>query len=278
MAVPAVGAFLIGIFGRWPNVREAITFLTAITLLGVVLQILPIVLAPDFWETTWAADPLVLAEMLPGIPLTLKIEPLGMVYALIASSLWILNSLYSVGYMRGNHEKHQTRFYICFALAISSVMGIAFSGNVFTLFVFYEFLSISTYPLVAHKGTPEAVRSARVYLGILVGTSVGLFLPAIIATYFFTGDLAFKPGGVFLDALANGRLTAPALGILFFMYMYGIGKAALMPMHKWLPAAMVAPTPVSALLHAVAVVKAGVFSVVKVIIYIFGTTSLLSAG
>jgi multicomponent Na+:H+ antiporter subunit D len=278
MAVPAVGAILIGVFGRWPNIRELVTVLTSVTLLGVVLQILPLALADDFWSTTWTAEPLVLLEMLPGIPLTLKIEPLGMIYALIASSLWILNSLYSVGYMRGNKEKHQTRFYMCFALAIASVMGIAFSGNVFTLFVFYEALSISTYPLVAHKGTPEAVRSARVYLGILVGTSVGLLLPAIIATYFFTGNLDFQPGGVFQEALANERIVGPAIGVLFFMYMYGIGKAALMPMHRWLPAAMVAPTPVSALLHAVAVVKAGVFSVVKVIIYIFGTTTLVSTG
>ncbi|MEZ4452077.1 MAG: proton-conducting transporter membrane subunit [Nannocystaceae bacterium] len=278
MAVPAVGAILIGIVGRWPNVREAITIVTAILLFGVVLQMLPPVLAPDFWEGTWAAPPIVLGEMLPGVPLTLKVEPLGMIYALIASTLWILNSLYSVGYMRGNREKNQTRFYMCFAIAIASVMGIAFSGNVFTLFVFYELLSISTYPLVAHKGTPEAVASARVYLGILVGTSVGLLLPAIIATYFFTGDLAFQPGGVFTEVLASGRLSGPALGVLFVMYMYGIGKAALMPIHRWLPAAMVAPTPVSALLHAVAVVKAGVFSVVKVVVYIFGTQSLIGAA
>lgn len=106
MAVPAIGAILIGVFGRWPNVRELVTVLTSVTLLGVVLQILPLALADDFWSTTWSAEPLVLLEMLPGIPLTLKIEPLGMIYALIASSLWILNSLYSVGYMRGNKEKH----------------------------------------------------------------------------------------------------------------------------------------------------------------------------
>ena len=275
MLVPTIGALLIALFGRWPNLRELITVLTSVALLGVVLQMLPTVLADGFWQTTWPADPIVLIEMLPGLPLMLKLEPLGMIYALIASSLWILNSLYSVGYMRANHEKNQTRFYVCFALAIASVMGIAFSGNILTLFVFYEALSISTYPLVAHKGTPEAVRSARIYLGILVGTSIGLLLPAIIATYFFTGDLTFTPGGVFTEALASGRLTGPMLGVLFFMYMYGIGKAALMPMHKWLPAAMVAPTPVSALLHAVAVVKAGVFTVVKVCIYVFGTASLV---
>ncbi|HRI06389.1 MAG TPA: monovalent cation/H+ antiporter subunit D family protein [Nannocystaceae bacterium] len=278
IAVPTLGALLIGAFGRWPNVRELITVLTSVTLLGVVLQMLGPVLDPAFWTTSWAAPAYEAIEMLPGVPIAFKVEPLGMIYALIASSLWILNSLYSVGYMRGNHEKHQTRFYMCFAIAIASVMGVAFAGNIFTLFVFYEALSLSTYPLVSHKGTPEAVSSARVYLGILVGTSVGLFLPAIIATYYFTGTLDFQRGGVFLQALADGRLTGPALGVLFFMYMYGIGKAALMPIHRWLPAAMVAPTPVSALLHAVAVVKAGVFSVVKVVIYLFGSASLVSAG
>jgi len=278
IAIPLAGALLIGLVGRWPNLRELVTVLTSVSLLGVVVQFIEPVLAPDFWTTSWLQPAYEAVQVLPGVPLAFKVEPLGLIYALIASGLWILNSLYSVGYMRGNREAHQTRFYICFAVAIAAVMGIAFAGNIFTLFIFYEALSLSTYPLVSHKGTPEAVKSARVYLGILVGTSVGLFLPAIIATYFFTGTLAFQPGGVFQAALADGTLTGPVLGVLFVLYMYGIGKAALMPMHRWLPAAMVAPTPVSALLHAVAVVKAGVFTVVKVALYIFGSASLVGAG
>lgn len=286
LMIPIIGAFLIGLLGKWPNLREAATLTTAVTLFGVVTGIYTGIIDPgywsapaaDFWTPTASTAPIVLAEMLPGVELSLKVEPLGMVYAMIASTLWILNSLYSIGYMRGNNEKHQTRFYICFALAIASVMGIAFSANMFSLFVFYELLSLTTYPLVAHKGTPEAVRSARTYLGLLVGTSVGLLLLGLIATYYITGDLTFQPGGVFTEVLANGTLSGVTLGILFFLFMYGIGKAALMPFHRWLPAAMVAPTPVSALLHAVAVVKAGVFSVVKVIIYLFGTASLVSTA
>lgn len=276
--IPLIGALLIALAGRWPNLREALTLGTAGALLYNVVGIVPRVLAPNFWAAYAKAPPLRLVEVVPGVFLELKVEPLGMVFALIAATLWILNSLYSIGYMRGNAEKHQTRFYVCFALAIASVMGLAFAGNLFTLFVFYEMLTLTTYPLVAHKGSAEALRSARTYLGILVTTSVCLLLAGIIATYVFTGDMAFKPGGVFTRALADGRLTAPALGTLFILYMYGIGKAALMPMHRWLPAAMVAPTPVSALLHAVAVVKAGVFSVVKVIIYTFGPLTLISAG
>ncbi len=275
--IPLVGAFLIALSGRWPNVREGVTLTTAAALFWTVLGIVPKVLAPNFWAIYAKAPPLRLVEVVPGVFLELKVEPLGMIFALIAGSLWILNSLYSIGYMRANEERHQTRFYVCFALAISSVMGLAFAGNLFTLFVFYEMLTLTTYPLVAHKGTPEALRSARTYLGILVTTSVCLLLAGIIATYAYTGDMAFKPGGVFTRALASGDLGAPVLGTLFVLYMYGIGKAALMPMHRWLPAAMVAPTPVSALLHAVAVVKAGVFSVVKVIVYTFGPLTLISA-
>ena len=113
-----------------------------------------------------------LIEALPGVSIAFKVEPLGMLFACVASGLWIVNSLYSIGYMRGNKEKNQTRFYICFTLAISSAIGIAFAGNLFTLFLFYELMTITTYPLVVHKQGDEARRGGRVYLGILIGTSI----------------------------------------------------------------------------------------------------------
>jgi multicomponent Na+:H+ antiporter subunit D len=269
IAVPLIGAFLIAFAGQWPNLREATTLVTAVVLLWVVGNLQNFVEASP---TPGGAETLV--EVVPGMPLAFHIEPLGMIYALIASSLWILNSIYSIGYMRGNNEKHQTRFYVCFALSIASVMGIAFSANMFTLFVFYEALSLATFPLVTHKGSPEALRSGRVYLGILMGTSVCLMLPAMVATWVYTGTLDFTQGGVFAQPLAEGVLSPALFGLIFAMYMYGVGKAALMPAHRWLPAAMVAPTPVSALLHAVAVVKAGVFSVVKISVYIIGVDQL----
>jgi multicomponent Na+:H+ antiporter subunit D len=171
--------------------------------------------------------------------------------------------------MRANNQKHQTRFYIYFALAIASTIGIAFSANLFTLFIFYEFLTLSTYPLVTHKGTDEVKRAGRVYLGILLTTSICLFLPAIIWTHQLSGTIEFTRGGVF-----NEDYQPVVIISLLLIFVYGIGKAALMPVHRWLPSAMVAPTPVSALLHAVAVVKAGVFTVVKIIIYIFSPTLL----
>jgi multicomponent Na+:H+ antiporter subunit D len=262
IAVPVAGALLIAIAGRWPNLRETVTLVTAGLLLAVVAAITPEVLAGARPSTT-------LLTMMPGLTLELRVEPLGMLFALVASSLWIVNSIYSIGYMRANGEAHQTRYYVCFAIALASTMGIAFAGNLLTLFLFYEALTLSTYPLVTHHGTPEARRAGRVYLGVLIGTSIGLLLLAIVWTWMLTGTLEFRPGGIL-----TGVASEATIGMLLALYMFGIGKAALMPVHRWLPAAMVAPTPVSALLHAVAVVKAGVFSVVKVIVYVFGIDNI----
>jgi len=262
--LPLAGAVLIALTGRHPNLRETVTLVTAGTLAALVFSLVPEVMAGQRPEAS-------LGEPLPGVPLRFVVEPLGMLYAGIASLLWIVNSIYSIGYMRGNQEKHQTRFYVCFAVSIAAAIGIAFSGNLLTLFLCYEMLTLATYPLVAHKGDPDTVASARVYLGILLTTSIGLFLPAIIWTYVAAGTLDFTQGGILA-----GEVEGPLLGLLLAMYVFGIGKAAVMPVHRWLPAAMVAPTPVSALLHAVAVVKAGVFAVIKIIVYVFGIDHLFS--
>ena len=212
-------------------------------------------------------------DVVPGLTIAFKVEPLGMLFALVASSLWIVNSIYSIGYMRANDEPRQTTFYVCFAVALGSTIGIAFAKNLFTLFLFYEALTLSTYPLVTHKRNEEAIRAGRIYLVLLLGTSLLLFLPAIIATWVLAGTLDFRPGGIF-----PADIGAPVIAALLFLYVFGIGKAAVMPLHFWLPAAMVAPTPVSALLHAVAVVKAGVFSILKVAVLVFGVDTLSSAG
>ncbi len=266
--LPIAASMLIGLAGRWPNLREAVTLITAAVLLFLVLQLADPVLAgqrPD----------ILLIEMMPGLSIRFTVEPLGLLFALVAAFLWIITSVYSVGYMRGHHEKNQTRFYVCFAIAIGSAMGVALAGNMLTLFVFYEVLTFSTYPLVTHAGTDEAKRGGRTYLGILVFTSICFQLPAIIWTWQLAGTLDFTMGGIL-----TGKAEPELLGILLLLYIFGIGKAALMPFHRWLPAAMVAPTPVSALLHAVAVVKAGVFTVLKVTFFIFGLdlVSTLSAS
>ena len=256
--LPLAGAASIVLTGRSPNLRESVTLLTAVALAVIVGTLLPEVM-------DGGRPALNVATLLPGVSIAFTVEPLGMLFAMLASVLWIVNSIYSFGYMRANAEKHQTRFYVCFAIAIAATMGIAFAGNLLTLFLFYEMLTLSTYPLVSHKGDTTTVASARVYLGILLATSIGLLLPAMVWTYTATGTLQFEPGGII-----EGHLQGPAVGLLLALFVFGIGKAAVMPVHRWLPAAMVAPTPVSALLHAVAVVKAGVFTVTKVILYVFG--------
>jgi multicomponent Na+:H+ antiporter subunit D len=267
LAIPFSGAFLLLFAGpASENIRDGLTVITAIILFAIVWQLIGIVEAGGRPSVT-------LIEMLPGLSITFTLEPLGMIFAGIASFLWIVTSFYAFGYMRGHHEINQTRFFFCFAIAIMSALGIAFAGNMLTLFVFYEILTISTFPLVAHSGTDEARRAGRVYLGILIGTSITFLLTATIWTYVEVGTLDFRQGGILAGNASEG-----VIAVLFGLYIYGIGKAALMPFHRWLPAAMVAPTPVSALLHAVAVVKAGVFSVVKVSVFIFGLDTLASTG
>lgn len=262
LLLPVLGAVGILLARRYPNRREAVTLLTAVALFVGVCQLLGPVFAG-------ARPKVVVIELLPSLPLAFTVEPLGLVFALVASGLWIVNSIYSIGYMRSNHEKHQTRFYVCFALAISAALAIAFAANLFSLFLFYEVLTLVTYPLVTHAGSDKARKAGRVYLGILMGTSVLFLLPAIIFTAYVSGTTEFSPGGILPANLPPATVT-----LLLALFMFGIGKAALMPFHRWLPAAMVAPTPVSALLHAVAVVKAGVFSVVKVVVYVFGLQAL----
>ncbi|MEM7043536.1 MAG: proton-conducting transporter membrane subunit, partial [Pseudomonadota bacterium] len=264
LLVPAIGSVLVWLTGSRPNLRESVTLVTA----GLLFCLVLIAVAP---VGGGARPEATLIEMFPGLSLAFKIEPLGATFALIASSLWILTSIYAIGYMRGHHEQNQTRFFAFFALAIASTMGIAFAGNMLTLFTFYEVLSVCTYPLVTHSGTAEAKRAGRVYLGILLGTSIGLQLFAIGYTWIAAGTLDFTDGGIL-----DGKISAGMAAVLITLYVFGIGKAAVMPFHRWLPAAMVAPTPVSALLHAVAVVKAGVFSVLKVAVYIFGIDLLSS--
>ncbi|MEM1113211.1 MAG: monovalent cation/H+ antiporter subunit D family protein [Pseudomonadota bacterium] len=265
LGLPPLIAIGIALAGRFSdNLREAVTLSGAAALAWIVWGLLP--------ELYAGLRPAVyIGEVLPGLQIAFKVEPLGMMFAALASGLWIINSVYSIGYMRGNNEKKQTRFYTCFALSLGAAIGIAFAGNLFTLFLFYEILTLSTFPLVSHKGDEVTVRSARIYLAILLCTSIGLFLPAIIWTYVIAGTGDFTVGGIL-----EGKISGPDVGLLLALFVFGIGKAAVMPVHRWLPSAMVAPTPVSALLHAVAVVKAGVFTITKVIVYIFGVDFLFS--
>jgi len=249
---------------RTPNVREAWTFVAAIAKFLIILSMVPAVLKGTELVYT-------VAEGLPGIGIQFRVDALGMLFALVASSLWIITSAYSIGYMRGLNEHSQTRYFCFFALALSATIGVAFSANLLTLYLFYEMLSLATYPLVTHHQDREARASGRKYLLYILGTSIGLFLPAMLISYNLAGTLEFSSQG-FLAGTGSKTL----IGFLLFMFIFGFAKAAIMPLHSWLPAAMVAPTPVSALLHAVAVVKVGVFSIVRVLTGVFGIDLLSS--
>jgi len=272
LALPALAMLLVLLTGRFPNVRETCTLVVATALFLINCDLASYVFAGD--RPSWNLGQM----MMPGFDIAFTVEPLGMLFALVASGLWVLTTVYAIGYMRGHHEKNQTRFFACFAAAIFAAMAAAFSANLFTLFVMYEVMTISTYPLVTHHGDEKAKRGGRVYLGILLSTSVAFFMFAIAWTWKISGTLTFTQGGILSEAFSNGEVSELQLAILLGLFAFGIGKAALMPFHRWLPAAMVAPTPVSALLHAVAVVKVGVFSVLKVAIYIFGLDLINDTG
>ena len=258
IALPFLAPFLITALHRWPNLRE-----TASLFISGSLFLLVYSLYKDTLQQP--AISIDIAEPLPGLTISFEAEPLGLVFALVASLLWLVTTIYSIGYMRSHAERHLTRFYSFFAVALGSTMGIAFAGNLVTLFIFYEILTLSTYPLVTHAGNYAARRSGRTYITYLLGTSLALLLPALVWTWSLAGTLEFREGGIL-----EGVASPAAAGALLVLFVFGVGKAAVMPVHRWLPAAMVAPTPVSALLHAVAVVKAGVFTILKIAVYIFG--------
>ena len=203
---PFVGALIIPLFHKRPNLRETVTLVTAGTLCIAVVSLLTPVLG--------GARPQVrVTEVVPGLALAFEVEPLGMLFALVASTLWIVNSIYSIGYMRANQEPRQTVFYVCFAVALGGTIGIAFAKNLFTLFLFYEMLTLSTYPLVTHKADDEAIRAGRIYLLLLLGTSLVLLLPAIVATWVLAGTLDFTPGGILAGKAGPARRRGAACAL-----------------------------------------------------------------
>ena len=271
----SVGLCLFGVVGivlarRSPNAREGVSLTTAVVNFVLVLWIYRQFEAGRDVGST-------LVEIVPGLSLGFRVDALGILFALIASGLWIVNTLYSIGYMRAHDEHKQTRFYSCFAIAIAACMGAAFSSSLFSLFAFYELLTICTYPLVIHAETDEARAGARRYLTYLLGASTLFLLPALFLIWYAGGTtptLEFAQGGL----LAGSAASSGMLSLAFVLCVAGMAKCGIMPLHSWLPAAMVAPTPVSALLHAVAVVKMGVFGVSRVVFHVFGTNLLADLG
>ncbi len=264
VALPALAALVVLALRRHPLAREVGHVVVGVALAALVLSL---------WSQVDSGLHVVLWQWLPGLSLEFDLEPLGLIFATVAAVLWPITTVYAGGYVRAEGTPAQTRFFVFFALTIGAAMWIALSGNLVTLLIGYELMTLFTWPLVAHDGTAEARRGARTYVVVLLVTSIGLLLPAIIWTYVLAGTTEFRVGGIL-----GGTATPAVLMLLFALYLFGIGKAALMPVHRWLPSAMVAPTPVSALLHAVAVVKAGVFTVLKVVVYVFGMDTLRETG
>jgi len=259
-AVPAIVALR-----RHPNAREGASLAAGALKLALVLAMLPAVLGGSILEFTFV-------DVFPGVPLQFRVDGLGLLFALVASSLWMVTTVYSIGYMRGLDEHAQTRFYAFFAVSLSATLGVAFAGNLFTLYVFYELLSLATWPLVTHHQDREARTGGRTYLTYLLGTSVGFVLPAMLYSYWKSGgNMDFSTGGFLAGKVEGGEAL-----VLLLLFVFGFAKAGVMPFHSWLPGAMVAPIPVSALLHAVAVVKVGVFCILRVFTGVFGNDFLRS--
>ncbi|RPH43038.1 MAG: monovalent cation/H+ antiporter subunit D family protein [Desulfobulbaceae bacterium] len=265
LLIPLIGTLGVMFRGKDENVREGISSVSSILLLGVVCSLIPAVLKGKVLVFH-------LFTILPGLTLTLRADAMSMIFALVASSLWTIAVFYSMGYMRGLNEHAQTRFNACFALAIFGAIGVAFSDNLLTMYLFYEIVSICTYPLVAHHQDEEGYSGARKYIVYLTATAKAFLLPAMILIYVLTGTLDFAMDistGIF-PADVNKALVV----MLYIFCLFGFAKNGVMPFHHWLPGAMVAPTPVSALLHAVAVVKVGVFCTTRVMLYVFGVDTM----
>lgn len=263
---PIVGAAAVMATGKKPNLREACSVIAALVMFGLIASLYPAIKAGHVLKFT-------LFQLLPGLSLTLRADAMSMIFAGAASLLWVLAVFYSAGYMRGHHEPNQTRFNTCFALSLFGAIGCAFSDNLLTMYFFYEVVSIVTYPLVGHHQDAEGYEGARKYMTYLTTTAKGLVLPAMVLIYVLTGTLDFPTDvhhGIAGLAGANRWLVTGA----YAACILGFAKNGIMPFHSWLPSAMVAPTPVSALLHAVAVVKVGVFSTTRVMLYGFGVDTM----
>ena len=210
----------------------------------------------------FAGRPVRIVGAFGGLTWSLEPDPLGVIFGLIASTLWFFTAVYSFGYMARKHKQYT--YYTFFLISLSMTLGVAFSGNLVALYLFYELLTFATYPLVIHERSSEAVKAGAKYI-LYSLSGAGAILIAIVLTYAFAGTLDFANGPILAGS------TIPGIGWLLVLFFAGFGvKAAIMPLHRWLPAAMVAPTPVSALLHAVAVVYSGVYGILRVVYSVFG--------
>lgn len=263
VGIPAVSILLIYASRTRPNLREAWTLLAAIATLTAV------------WLMVQSSTtPVTSLGSIAGISFALRADAAGLLFALLATTLWLVTSVYSMGYVRTLGEHAQTRYFASFAASIAATMGVAFAANLVTLFVFYELLTLATYPLVVHTESREAHNAGRTYLAYTLGGGV-VALGGIVLVAVLTGTVAFSAGGI--ASLSTADPTFARIAFALLVVGFGV-KTAVMPLHGWLPTAMVAPTPVSGLLHAVAVVKSGVFALGRTVLYVFGPETTWDLG
>jgi len=251
--------------------EERVVSRTILNLTGAFLKL--VLVGAMLWGVSHGHHYETRLPLLPELDLVLRAGPLAMLFVTLSAGLWLVTTVYAIGYLEGS--PHRSRFFGFFSLCVTATVGVALAGNLLTFLLFYELLTLSTYPLIIHRGTEESRRAGRVYL-IYTIAGGALLLLATVWLYTLTGTLEFTVRG-FLSELDTS--LHPTLIIIFVLLIAGLGvKAALIPLHGWLPQAMVAPAPVSALLHAVAVVKAGAFGIVRIVYDVFGIEFTASLG
>ena len=240
---------------------------TALNLCGSVLKII-LVLVMN-WGIYLGQSYELRLPLIPGVELLLNGDPLSALFTTLSAILWLLTTIYAVGYLE--NSPNRSHFFGYFSLCVTVTIGIALAGNLVTFLLFYEMLTLSTYPLIIHRGTKEALRAGRNYLIYTLGGGA-LFLFGVVWLQSVTGPVDFNMNGFPHHYLES---SGSSLQAIFFLLILGVGvKAALVPVHGWLPQAMAAPAPVSALLHAVAVVKAGAFGIIRIVLDVYGVENL----
>lgn len=243
--------------------EERMRLRTALNLGGAVVKLL--LVGWMQWGVAQGHHYEVRLALLPDIDLVLRADSLALLFVTLSALLWLLTTVYAVGYLEGSPNR--SRFFGFFSLCVTAAVGVALAGNLLTFLLFYELLTLTTYPLVVHRGTEVARKAGQTYL-LYTLSGGALLLLGTVWLYTLTGTLEFTERG-FLHAM--DAVHHPSLIVIFILLIVGMGvKAALVPLHGWLPKAMVAPAPVSALLHAVAVVKAGAFGIVRVVYDVYG--------
>lgn len=258
LGAPVLQAALVMLLARPPGLRDVIHIGFSVLTAGCALYL---VAAVAHGQTAR----IVLARPLPNVELAFSLEPLGVLMAAVLTSLGALHAVHAAGVVRAKQEKAPARLLAFIALAMACVSAVAFSANLFSFFVAYQALTLAAFPLVAHRGDEESRPAARAFLAILLASSMGLFLPAMIWTYAIAGALDFQPGG-----MLAGRVDALTANVLLVLFVLGLAMAAVPPLHRWLPRSSAAPFPALVTIQALAVLPAGGIGIVKIAAFVFG--------